>query len=57
VKLERGERTTAEPDPPPAPREDLLNRNIGRRYETPRRYETWVEVERRPDGRIRAERD
>jgi hypothetical protein len=58
VKRERGERVTAEPDaPPPAPHEDLLNRNISRRYETPRRYETRVEVERSPAGRIRAERD
>ena len=50
MKPERRERDTAEPPPPPHPQhEDLLNRNIGRRYDTPRRYETRDQPERSAD--------
>jgi hypothetical protein len=58
VKLDRSEQVTAEPTPPPQiPREDLLNRNVGRRYDTPRRYDTRVQAERNPERQTRAERD
>ena len=58
MKPERRERATAEPPPPPhTPHEDLLSRNIGRRYETPRRYETREHPERNADVQRRTTRD
>lgn len=58
MKPVRRERATVEPSPPPhPPPEDLLNRNVGRRYETPRRYETRAPLERGVDTQARVERD